>query len=145
MHNSDSKVKNNLKEVKNSFNKNIKNEKEEINSNFNKINKKDLKVKDLDKIEYNSNPLEIEYLFDLIKDSDSKNYIHNTFCVFNSINNIFYLIYISEGNSIISYDLIYIKKINEIKNAHKQNIREIRHYLDNIKKRNLILSIMIII
>ena len=56
-------------------------------SNFNKINKKDLKIKDLDKIEYNSNPLEIEYLFDLIKDSNSKNYIHNTFCVFNSINN----------------------------------------------------------
>ena len=142
MDNSNLKAKNYLKEIKNAFNKNIKNKKEEINNNFNKINKKDLKIKDLnDKIEYYSNPLEIEYLFDLIKDSKSDSDIYNTFCVFNSINNIFYLIYICERKSIISYDLINIKKINEIKNAHNKNIREIRHYLDNIKKRNLILSI----
>ena len=52
-----------------------------------------------------------------------------------------YLIYSTEDESIIIYDLIKNKKINEIKNAHKKYITYYNHFLDKIKKRDLILSL----
>ena len=58
-----------------------------------------------------------------------------------SINEIFYLIYSSKNNSIIFYDIIENKKINEIKNAHKDIITGFRHYVDNYNKRDLIISL----
>ena len=54
---------------------------------------------------------------------------------------IFYIIYTNENRSIISYDLINNKKINEIKNAHSELITNLRHYSDKINKRDLIISI----
>ena len=44
-------------------------------------------------------------------------------------------------NSLISYDLIDNKKIIEIKNAHSKYITNLRHYLDKLNKRDLIMSI----
>ena len=67
--------------------------------------------------------------------------IDNSFDVFKSINGILYLIYSDINCSIIAYDLINNKKITEIKNAHQCKISNIRYYLDNILKRDLILSI----
>ena len=63
-----------------------------------------------------------------------------SFIVFNSINNIFYLIYI-KSHSLISYDLNEFKKINEIKNAHNENISNIIHIVDQTNKCDLIISI----
>ena len=92
-----------------------------------------------------SNPKNINFVNNLTLDSfsgDSLGFIFSdTFCVFISINNIFYIIYANENRSIISYDLINNKKINEIKNAHERYITNFRHYLDVSKKRDLILSI----
>jgi len=65
----------------------------------------------------------------------------NSFCSFKSIDKILYLIYASEDCSIISFDLINEKKINEIKKAHNTHISNFRHYLDEINKRDLILSV----
>ena len=67
--------------------------------------------------------------------------IANTFSIFKSINDILYLIYSNKNKSIISYDLIQNKKINEIKNAHNEYITNFRYYLDKINLRDLILSI----
>ena len=50
-------------------------------------------------------------------------------------------IYIDKKNSIISYDIINNRKINEIKNAHKEYITYLRYYLDNINNRDLFISI----
>ena len=58
-----------------------------------------------------------------------------------SINDILYLIYSSNKKSIISYDLSFFKKINEIKNAHEEYISNFKYYLDKINKIDLILSI----
>ena len=52
----------------------------------------------------------------------------NTFIIFKSINNLFYLIYSTENISIICYDLNNQQKIIEIKNCHKENINSYRHY-----------------
>ena len=54
----------------------------------------------------------------VIGDSYVYSNIDNTFAVFNSINNILYLIYSDINRSMISYDLNNKRKINEIKNIH---------------------------
>ena len=66
--------------------------------------------------------------------------LDNTFIIFKSINDIFYLIY-SKINSIINYDILNYKNISEIKNAHNAQITNFRHCSDSINKRDLLLSI----
>ena len=66
--------------------------------------------------------------------------VYYSFCAFNSINNIIYLIYIVNDTSIVFYDLVDKKKIIEIKNAHKESIYTLKHFLDNINRRDLLLS-----
>jgi len=83
-----------------------------------------------------------EIFQNITKDSYAINSSDNSFNVFKSINNeILYLIYANDIFSIISYDLIENKKLNEIKNAHNTNITSFNHYPDNINKRDLIISI----
>jgi WD40 repeat protein len=77
----------------------------------------------------------------LIKDSFARNEIENTFIVFNSIDNILYLIYSNKNFSIISFNLIDSQKINEIKNAHDIYITSFSHFLDKQNNRDLIISI----
>ena len=60
--------------------------------------------------------------------------------VFKSINDILYFIYSNNINSIISYNLIDNKKINEIKNAHNFSISSIKYYLYKYKNQDLVLS-----
>ena len=78
---------------------------------------------------------------DLTKDSFCTLDLDNSFIVFNSIDNILYLIYSNEEKSIISNNIIDNKKINEIKNAHNKKVFSYRHILDTKKERDLIISI----
>ena len=78
---------------------------------------------------------------DLISDSFVRFSFDKTFCVFKSINNIFYIIYSKKNNSIISYNMITKQKINEIKDAHKNYISSIINFFDKNNKRDLIMSI----
>ena len=67
-------------------------------------------------------------------------YFQDNFCIFKSINNdILYIVYTGINNSIISYDLININKVFQIKNV--QNNEIIKYYLDINNKRDLILSL----
>ena len=68
-------------------------------------------------------------------------YLDNTIELFHSINNDYCVIYPNEYNSIISYDIIKNKKINEIKQAHYTSITNFRYFFDLFKRRDLILSI----
>jgi WD40 repeat protein len=77
----------------------------------------------------------------LAKNSYSIYVFDNVMEIFNSINDIFYLIYAKDTKSIISVDLINNKKIIEIKHAHNEYITNFRHYKDIINKRDLLLSI----
>ena len=67
--------------------------------------------------------------------------IDNTFCFFKSINNIICLVFANDKNSILSFNLLRNEKINEIKNAHDCLISNFRYYLEENKKRDLIISI----
>ena len=67
----------------------------------------------------------------------------NSFCIFNSINEILFLVYSTIDFSIVFYDTFNKIKIIEIKKAHNSYIIEFRHYLEEknkYNKRDLILS-----
>ena len=89
----------------------------------------------------NESPHNIKFLDNLGEDSYSELLIAHTFTSFISINDIFYLIYSNKNLSIISYNIINNKKINEIKHAHDKYITNFRHYSDIINRRDLIISI----
>ena len=100
-----------------------------------------LKINDNNNFINNSNSKFFEYHKDLVIDSYADYNLDNTFCIFKSINDIFYLIYSNHNNSIISYNLSDNKKINEIKYAHDYSITNYRYFLDKYNKRDLVLSI----
>ena len=121
------------KRIKTIFKTNLNNKEDEM-----KLNENQNYIKN----ESKNNPENIEFFYDLIKDSFVNDTgLDNVFIIFKSINNIFYLIYSNEFQSIISYNLIDNKKINEIKNAHDFYINNFRHYLDKRNQRDLIISI----
>ena len=87
----------------------------------------------------NHNPKDLKFLKDLATDARS-DYSDNTFCVFKSINGLFYLIYPKFFNSIVSYDIIDNKKLIIIKRAHKGRIVNLNHSIDKINNRDLFIS-----
>ena len=84
---------------------------------------------------------DIQMKSQLTKDSHTNLPLENIFCAFESFDNIIYLIYSNNYRSIISFNLLNIQKINEIKKAHNYDITNLRHYLDKKNKRNIIMSI----
>ena len=91
--------------------------------------------------EYNVNLNSIDFFKNIDNDAYSKYIKDNSFIVFKALNDIIYIIYTNMYKSIICFNLISHKTICEIKNAHKEDITNFRYYLDNINKRDLIISI----
>ena len=82
------------------------------------------------KFNNNYKPENIKFFKNLTEDLYCSVWLDNTFCIFNSIDNILYLIYIDNNYSIISYNIIKNQKINEIKNNDNQLIISLKHFLD---------------
>ena len=118
--------------------KELKNELDDLKKSNDILNKEIIELKKYHKIK---KPKNIKLISNVIGDSYAYSNIDNTFAVFNSINNILYLIYSDINRSMISYDLNNKRKINEIKNIHNEYITNFRHYLDEIYKRDLIMSL----
>ena len=78
---------------------------------------------------------------ELTNNSYCSNNTNKTFIIFNSLNNILYLIYASDNISIISYNVITQKVVNEIKNAHKNYITNFRHCFIKNSKKDIIMSL----
>ena len=90
-------------------------------------------------IENQNAPIAIKFISDIVKDSETE--FNNNFLAFKTVNNLYLLIYIKQyQNSIISYDLIDNKKINEIKNAHEDDISQLKNFYDKIENRDLMIS-----
>ena len=81
------------------------------------------------------------YSKELIGSYNSNIINDNTFCVFKSFNELVLLIYSNDNKSLIIYDLNKDQIINKIRNAHKEDITNFRHYIDKINKRDLVISI----
>lgn len=81
-------------------------------------------------------------LINIVNDSYSdKDWMDNTFTVFKSIDDILYLVYTNINNSLILFNLNRNALVNEIKKAHNEYITNIKHYLDTINNRDLILAV----
>lgn len=87
--------------------------------------------------------INIKYTFNIINDSYVKAPLNETFITFKTIDNFLYLIYSSKNSLINCYDLIKLQKICEIKEENINTSRYVnfKHYLDNISKRDLVISI----
>ena len=118
--------------------KRLRNEIDDLKKSNDKLNNEIIELKKYYKIKKSKN---IKLLSNVIGDSYVYSNIDNTFTVFNSINNILYLIYSDINRSMISYDLNNKRKINELKNIHNEYITNFRHYLDEINKRDLVMSL----
>ena len=106
------------------------------------INDSIMKIdEDIQKNNDKINPNDIKLFTIITKDSYADYILDNTFALFTSINDIIYLVYSNSKKSIISYNLLDNKKINEIKNAHARDITNFRYFFDKINKRDLMISI----
>jgi hypothetical protein len=110
----------------------------EINKLKNEINKlkKYYEISNLKNIVLSSS--------NIVNDSYAGADLDNSFTVFKAINNILYLIYTNKNKSIICYDINELKKIKELKSNHNEYITNFRHFLDELNKRDLIMSISMI-
>ena len=90
---------------------------------------------------YNKDNNDSFYKITVSNNSYAKFAFDNSFCVFTTYNDLYYIIYSNENKSIICFDLNNNKNVNEIKNAHKDYITSFRHFFDKTSKRDLILSI----
>ena len=138
-------INNNINDNLNNFNINnnlnnfnINNRNNINNNNRNNINNRNLIFNN--NMADNSGCKEIKLLKNLVNDSYSNLWRNDVFIAFKSIKNIFMLIYANEKKSIISFDIIKDKKLNEAWNAHQEYITNFRYYLDH-NKRDLLLSI----
>ena len=119
---------------------NFENSQNKKKDNYSQIQKKQLIRNYLNNLEIESNPQEINISYDLVKDSYMFFGYDNAFTVFYSDDSI-NLVYSNYLFSIISYNVIDNKKINEIKNAHHSCITNFRHMHDKKNERDLIISV----
>ena len=82
--------------------------------------------------------IKLSFLSELTKDSYTEDF-HNTFIVFNSINDILYLVYSNIKNHIICVNLENNEKICEIKN--NSLVSNFNHHLDEKNKRDLLMLV----
>ena len=87
-----------------------------------------------------SNYLDISLLSNITQDSYTC-FFNNTFIVFKTIDNYYYLLYTTKDYSIICLDLYNQKKITEIKGIKKERICCFRHYFVKNIKKDLVLTI----
>ena len=93
---------------------------------------------------FNKKYIEIKSLnFEYLTDISKMSYL--AFCIFESINNILYLVYYDYKETLCFYNILddkIIFKIKLKKNGKKFFIVKIKHYLDNNNKRDLLLTII---
>ena len=78
---------------------------------------------------------------EIVNDAYNFDGVINAFCVFQSNDNLLYIVYTTRFNSIISFNISEEKKIKEIKEAHNDKITNFRYCLDDKNKLDLIISI----
>ena len=138
-----------IKSIQNKKNNEIELNKEK---NFNDINKPNNELKEnielyaiearkrLNSEKYVAS-IDLQPSKEIVNDAYNFDGVINAFCVFQSFDNLIYIVYATRFKSIISFNLIDNKKIKEIKNAHNDKITNFRYCLDKINKKVLIISI----
>ena len=99
--------------------------------NINNENKNNYKISPNSKLNY----------FDIIEDSYCPTDVENTFTIFNTINNMIYLVYTTKSNSINFYNLLEEKKEKKINVAHSSNIINLRYFYNSNINKEILMSI----
>lgn len=112
-----------INKVSNKRQKTKKNNKKENNNIINENNKKSSSI-------------------NLTKNAYTQCYLDNTFCAFESLDHVLYLIYSEKNKSIVAYNITEEQIIAEIKNAHNDyEISNFRHFSCLKNKKDYLLSI----
>ena len=118
-----------------------------LNSSLKEIIKTKIKEKNIINIKIfkeikNDKSFNFCYYFFEILNCYKKFYINNI-CIFKSIKEIIYLVYIDNNHSIICINLNNNKKVTEIRKFATNNIIITKHCIDKNNKRDLILTSVI--
>ena len=136
------------------INNNINNNKNQTITNKNQLNRKNNNnIKNISNKDKENNLSKFgerneEFYFNcdnyqtLVKDSYDEGEIYITISIFNSIDDILTLAYINNNNNIVTFNLIDLKKINELKYDRSEPIMHIRHHQDKKNERDLLLIIL---
>ena len=87
------------------------------------------------------NNFDISLLFNVTNDSYTMRDLDNVFTIFNSFEDLLYLVYSTKKKSIISFNLNKFQIITEIKGAHPRFITNLKHFFDKNNNKDLIMSI----
>ena len=87
--------------------------------------------------------LQLKYTFNIINDSYVKGILKDNFIVFNTINDLSYIVYSSKYALINCYDINNYQKVCEIKEDEINSFKYVNfnHFFDKKNKRDLVLSI----
>ena len=134
---------NNIKESRIKYKEKLLDENEEFNKNNEKEDKfknDNIFLKRLNSENFLAS-LDFHPSKELVNDAYNFDGVINAFCVFQSTDNLLYIVYTTRFMSIISFNINDNKKIKEMKNAHSEKITNFRHCFDQSNKKDLILSI----
>ena len=129
---------NSILEDLNNINNKLRKDNIKIKKELNKFKKE---IKNIKIIQNNENPKEIKYSRDIATDSFAAFSLVDSFTIFRSINNILKLVYATKDKAIVYYDLNNQTILNKSFYCHNNYITNLRHYLDEISKRDIIMSI----
>ena len=121
----------------------IKELKEEINTLKNKNNLLEEEINKIKQkvVDKNKPPTNVKLLYTVEEMGYADYGLDNTFVVFNSFNDILYLVYSTIYKSIICYDVKNKTLLSETKNCHQGFITSLRHFPDKINKIDIIMTI----
>ena len=122
---------------------NIRKLKDEIKILKNKNSILEKEINSIKQNTFNSNkaPTNIQLLYTIEEKGYADYGLDNSFAVFNSFNNILYLVYSTKKKSMICYDIKNKVLLSEMKNCHLGYITGIRHFADKLNKIDIIMSI----
>lgn len=118
----------------------LKNEIITLNEKNNKL-EKEINTMKQNIFNKNKAPTNIKLLHTIEENSYADYGLDNTFAVFNSFNDILYLVYSNGNKSMICYDIKNQTLLSETKNCHNGFITSLKHFADKNNKIDIIMSI----
>ena len=119
-----------MNEIKIEYQSNLEKDKYKVNNN-----------KSQSIINDKKDPKTLHFKKDLIINDAYSSLADNTSLIIKTLDDLFLIIYPTKDRTLICYDIINNKKVNEVRNAHDNPITGLRYYPDAYNKMNLMLTL----